>query len=302
MSVVENKIKELKKVFKSFQIFRKSPYPVDIFKIHLILSIVHYVLETRPICIVGTQVYSLQDFRMLFFQGGRLVNSECGIPLKSKDVTLEHERLHGLYNQVTSSLLAHHIPSLLKTHHPRETYKQSISVEELRPDDIIFDQVGFTETGSISGNLGRVIQKSQSQRFCLIQKCIQGKGKIKQICLSRPCEYLSFICHGNQETVIFDPQYALFDFDEHLQRPREATTIYNLPPCHQANDKNLGDQQNLSPNDQQYLSPNDQQYLSPKDQQNLSPDNQQKLTPDDPIPPRFSKRGRLLRPPNRWKY
>ena len=114
VSVVENKIKELKKVFKSFQIFRKSPYPVDIFQIHLILSIVHYVLETRPICIVGTQVYSLQDFRVLLFQGGRLVNSECGIPLKSKDVTLEH----GLHNQVTSSLLAHHIPSLLKTHHP----------------------------------------------------------------------------------------------------------------------------------------------------------------------------------------
>ena len=160
---------------------------------------------------------------------------------------MEYQRLHDLHNQVTSSLLAHHIPSLLKTHHPRETYKQSISVEELRPNDIIFDQVGFAETGSISGNLSRVIQKSQSQRFCLIQKCVQGNGKIKQICLSRPCEYLSFICHGDKETIIFDPQYALFDFDEHLQRPSKATTIYNIPPCHQGNDQQNQQNQMIPP-------------------------------------------------------
>ena len=295
VSVVENKIKELKRAFKSFKIFRKSPYPVDIFKIHLILSIVHYVLETRPICIVGTQIYSLQDFRMLFFKGGQLANSECGIPLKSKDVTLEYQRLHDLHNQVTSSLLAHHIPSLLKTHHPRETYKQSISVEELRQNDIIFDQVGFAETGSISGNLSRVIQKSQSQRFCLIQKCVQGNGKIKQICLSRPCEYLSFICHGDKETIIFDPQYALFDFDEHLQRPSKATTIYNIPPCHQGNDQQNQQNQMIQSNPIQ-SNPIQSNPIQSKPIQSKS------AKSDDPTPPRFSKRGRLLKPPNQWKY
>lgn len=231
INIAENKIRELKRVFKSFQIFRKSDFPTDIFQIHLILSIVHYILETRPICIVGSKVYSIQDFRNLFLTGGQLTDSECGIPLKSKEVVKEHQRLHLLHGQVTTSLLAHHIPSLLMSHHPREKYKQSIFVEQLKPGDVVWDSVGFRQTGSISGNLGRVLQKSQSHRFCLIQKCVQNKGKLKQICVSRPCEYISFVCHGTENNIVFEPKYNLFNFDECLQQPQAAKTIYNLPPA-----------------------------------------------------------------------
>ena len=279
VSVVENKVRELKRVFKSFQVFRKSPYPIDIFQVHLILSIVHHILETRPICIIGTKIYSLQDFRVLLLQGGRLANSNCGIPVKSREVELEYQRLHGLHNQITNSMLAHHIPSLLKNHHPREIYKQSIQVEKLKCNDIIFDQIGFSETGSICGNLGRVIQKSQSQRFCLIQKCILVKDKMRQLCLSRPCEHLSFICHSTQDPVIFDSQYNLFDFEQHLQRPKSADTLYNLPPVHK-------DQNILDPD----LAPTD---ISPPIQPSGS---------DEKTPPQFSRKGRRLRPPDRLTY
>ena len=285
INIAENKIREMKRVFKSFQIFRKSEFPIDIFQIHLILSIVHYILETRPVCIVGTQVYSLQDFRSLFLKGGKLTNSECGIPLKSKEVVQEHERLHSLYNQVTTSLLAHHIPSLLSTHHPRESYKQSISVGQLRPNDVIWDSVGFKETGSISGNLGRVLEKSESQRFCLIQKCIQKDGKLRQICVSRPCEYISFICHGNEENIIFEPQYNLFSFNECLQQSQKAETIYNIPS------RNNATKPQIQPN-----------ATKPQIQPNAIEPQVQPQATEPQIQPsqRFSKRGRLLKPPKKW--
>ena len=229
VSVAENKIRLLKRMFKSLSIFRKSDYPCDIFDIHLILSLVHHIVATRPICILGNKIYSLQDFRTLLLRGGNLMDSNCGIPIRGAQVKKAHDNLHDLRNIVINSMLAQYIPSLLKSHHDRENYKQSIPVEELRPGDIVFDSVTFREQGTISGSLARVIQKSQSERFCLVQKCVMSHGKLRQVCLSRPCEKISFICPGTREKLYFDQNYELFNFEKCLQRQKEPTTLYNLP-------------------------------------------------------------------------
>jgi hypothetical protein len=231
VSVAENKIRLLKRMFKSLSIFRKSDYPCDIFDIHLILSLVHHIVATRPICILGNKIYSLQDFRTLLLRGGNLMDSNCGIPIRGAQVKKAHDNLHDLRNIVINSMLAQYIPSLLKSHHDREKYKQSIPVEELRPGDIVFDSVTFREQGTISGSLARVIQKSQSERFCLVQKCVMSRGKLRQVCLSRPCEKISFICPGTREKLYFDQNYELFNFEKCLQRQKEPTTLYNLPSC-----------------------------------------------------------------------
>ena len=128
---------------------------------------------------------------------------------------------------------------------------------------------------------------------CIFLKLQNYSPRNDKISVLKCKDQTHFICHGDQKNVIFDPQYALFSFDECLQRPKEATTIYNLPPCHQDNDKDLGGQQN-------YKDPGGQQNdKDPGGQQNLSSSESQIITsPDDQISPRFSKRGRLLKPPN----
>ena len=114
--------------------------------------------------------------------------------------------------------------------------------------------------------LKRVLQKSQSHRFCLIQKCVQNKGKLKQICVSRPCEYISFVCHGTENNIVFEPQYNLFNFDECLQQPQAAKTIYNLPPAQM---------------------------------QQMQPMQQMQQTMQQPAQ-KFSKRGRLIKSRKNW--
>ena len=232
VSVVENKVRELKRVLKSFHIFRKSAHPTDLFQIHMILALVHHILATRPICISGNTIYSLHDFRLLLLQGGSMTDSNSGMPVKSQRVMEQHKKLHAIHEQVVTAMMAHHIPSLIKTHHPRESYKQSIQVEQLQPNDIVFDQVGFSESANISGNLGRVIQTSESGRVVLIQKSINchNDKKFQQLAVSRPCEQLNFICSGNEKEVTFDQKHSLFEFGKYLKRPSSPSTLYALPP------------------------------------------------------------------------
>ena len=68
-----------------------------------------------------------------------MTDSNSGLPIKSQKVMEQHKKLHEIHGQVVTALMAHHIPSLLSTHHPRESYKQSIQVEQLQVNDVVFD-------------------------------------------------------------------------------------------------------------------------------------------------------------------
>ena len=168
----------------------------------------------------------------MFYGGGKLASPlSDGIPVTGKDMEREHNRLLQLQDDVTRVLLAHYIPSLLQVTHPRELYKQSIPVEDLYPGCVVFDQIGYLKSANISGNLGRVTQKSQSDNLCMIQKSyIQPDGTCKQVCVSRPANYINFICAPEDDEVIFTPKYELFQMNQCLETRQSQSPIYSLPP------------------------------------------------------------------------
>ena len=54
--------------------------------------------------------------------------------------------------------------------------------------------------------------------------------KFQQLCVSRPCEYVNFICSGSEKEVVFDQKHSLFEFGKYLQRSSSPSTLYALPP------------------------------------------------------------------------
>merc|ERR1712016_340723 len=118
------------------------------------------------------------------------------------------------------------------------------------PNDIVFDQVGFSESANIAGNLGRVIQTSESGRVVLIQKSINchNDKKFQQLAVSRPCEQLNFICSGSEKEVTFDQKHSLFEFGKYLKRPSSPSTLYALPPMIPPTSDSSPDQTNKQAN------------------------------------------------------
>ena len=226
--VVENKVRELKRTIYSFKIFGKDIYPTTIQEIYLIVSMFEYILDTRPVAILGNQVYSVQDLKRLCLKAGKF-DSTNRLPVKSKEVSEIHSRLSEIYEQIIHSIFSNHLDSLLITNHPRENYKQGHSTEILSIGTIVFDQIGYRETGVISGNLARVLQLGESKRFCLIQKSIlKPDGSYKSICVSRPTEHINYIASPDHLETYFCPVPDLFQVQTCLG-PKPTETIYRLP-------------------------------------------------------------------------
>ena len=237
VSKVETRIGSIKKTLRGWHIFGKDRTPSSLFEIHYLVALAEYILHSRPLLLVGNQVYSLQTLRALTMQGGLMQHPKDGIQgtctgsNKSK-VEAICMRLTQLRSSVTASMMEHCLPSLLDTPHRRERAKQGLPVDLLKQNDVIFDTISYMETGCMSGNLARVAAVGKSSNHVLVSKAVLGSPgtTFEQQCISRPSEYCHFICPGGTTEPVSIGDDQIFDVTKYLPKSDEPVPgVWQLP-------------------------------------------------------------------------
>ena len=244
MGKVEGKIYQIKRVLKSLHLFSPCAEPCDLFEIHYLLALCEHVLHSRPILISGGNIYSISTLRALTMEAGTMVGEDDGLYPRGTAADTKQKidsaclRMSSLKTMVTTSMLAHSLPSLLDTVHRRERVKHGQPVDLLKKGDIVFDSIGFKETSSICGNICRILQLGTSGNHCLLGKANLSAGKSKpgqvfpQLAISRPSNYLHFICNGDNNDDVLIGEDVNFDIVQYLPGRETPTNahLWTLPP------------------------------------------------------------------------
>ena len=243
MGKVEGKIYQIKRVLKSLHLFSPCAEPCDLFEIHYLLALCEHVLHSRPVLISGGSIYSISTLRALTMEAGTMVGEDDGLYPRGTAADTKQKidsaclRMKQLKTMVTTSMLAHSLPTLLDTVHRRERVKHGQPVDLLKEGDIVFDSIGFKETSSICGNICRILQLGASGNHCLLGKAnlkpSVSRGQVfPQLAISRPSNYLHFICNGDNSDDVLIGENVNFDIVQYLPG-RETTTnahLWTLPP------------------------------------------------------------------------
>ena len=241
MGKVEGKINQIKRVLRSLHLFSPCAEPCDLFEIHYLLALCEHILHSRPILVSGNQIYSISTLRALTMEAGTMVGDDDGLFVRGTAAETKQKldasclRMKSFKSMVTTAMLANSLDTLLDTVHRRERVKHGLPVDQLSPGDVVFDSIGFRETASICGNICRVLQMGASGNHCLLSKAkihsVSREQVYPQVVISRPSNYLHFICKGNNDNVLIGENIN-FDICEYLPGHKEAPNahLWTLPP------------------------------------------------------------------------
>ena len=233
---VERRVADVKAIFRRFHLFAQDSEPTDIHEVLYLCALAEHVIHSRPVLVYGNQVYSLNTLRSLMMDAGHLATEADGIePIGSGrrmrgKVKKICTRLSQLRTQMTQLMISFHLDTLLDNVHRRERVKHSFAVEDLNIGDVVFDSVGFRQTGHVTGSLARVIGQSLSKNHLLISKAaLKSKGQLfKQICVSRPSNELHFVCKGTSEPVAVG-ETDTFNLLQYLPDAAPLSVAWELP-------------------------------------------------------------------------
>ena len=241
MGKVEGKINQIKRVLRSLHLFSPCAEPCDLFEIHYLLALCEHILHSRPVLVSGNQIYSISTLRALTMEAGTMVGDDDGLFVRGTAAETKQKldasclRMKSFKSMVTTAMLANSLDTLLDTVHRRERVKHGLPVDQLSPGDVVFDSIGFRETASICGNICRVLQMGASGNHCLLSKAkihsVSREQVYPQVVISRPSNYLHFICKGNNDNVLIGENIN-FDICEYLPGHKEAPNahLWTLPP------------------------------------------------------------------------
>jgi hypothetical protein len=231
----ERRVKDVKSIWKNFHLFLRGSEPTDLFELHFLCALTEHIIHSRPILIHGGKVYSLNTLLCLMANEGYLAAGSDGLVPSSEGkargdmVQKVCLRLSQLRTQLTRLIMATQLGTLLDNPHRREFIKNKLSVEDLRVNDVVFDSVGFEDTGSLSGSLARIVALGKSRNHLLISKAmLKSEGvTYKQVCVSRPSTELHFICRGSGHPVAIG-ELQTFNILKYIPKMAGAPPLWTL--------------------------------------------------------------------------
>ena len=244
-AAAERRVADVKAIFKDFHLFTKGSDSTDIHEILFLCALTEHVIHSRPILIYGQQVYSLNTLISLMTntgylaaQGDGLEPQGEGVRRKGKVAKICH-RLSQLRTQLTRLMMAHHLDTFLDNIHRRERIKTGKGVEELNVGDIVFDSIGFQQTGHISGSLAKIVAIGSSHNHLLVSKAmLKSRGTtFSQVCVARPANELHFVCEGTLEPVAMG-ELETFNILKYLPQMDQSPPLWTLSNGQQIADNN----------------------------------------------------------------
>ena len=240
-SAAERRVGDVKSIWKSFHLFLRGSEPTDLFEIHFLCALTEHIIHSRPVLVHDGKIYSLNTLLCLMTNEGYLAASDDGLGLLSESAARKNKvqkvcfRLSQLRTQLTRLIMATQLDTLLDNIHRREHIKHKLSVMDLKIGDVVFDSLGFVQTGHLSGSLARVVALGKSRNHLLISKAmLKSRGAtFKQVCVSRPSNELHFICHGTGHPVAIG-EMQTFNILKYIPQMEGAPPLWTLPgqqPC-----------------------------------------------------------------------